>query len=125
MILRPRAVVEVKAEMETDESGNITPDSHLNEMVLRVLSDMARLYGYGSSGESTQERRDTAISHKLRFYAAHVVCVSAATLRVLADEVSARSKLIILESGGEQTEGVSSSSTRTTPARPRTTIEEL
>lgn len=126
MILQPRAVVEVKTEMEPDGSGHITPDSHPNEVVLRVLSDMARLYGYGGSGESTRVRRETAISHKLRFYAARVVCVPAMTLRVLADEVFARSKLIVLESGGgEQTGGVPSTSTRTTPPRPPPTIEEL
>jgi len=126
IILRPRAVVEVKAVMEPDGSGNTSPDSHPNEMVLRVLSDVARLYGHDSHGKSTRERRDAATSHKLGFYAARVVCVPATTLRVLADEVLARSKLIVLESGGgEQAEGVSSPSTGNTPVRPRPIIEEL
>ena len=126
IILRPRAVVEVMAVMEPDGLGNSSPESHPNQMILRVLSDMARLYGHDNPGRSTRERRDAATSHKLGFYAARVVCMPAMTLRVLADEVFARSKLIVLESGGgEQTEGVSSPSTRTTPVRPRPIIEEL
>ena len=112
--------------MELDRSENITPGSHPNEMVLRVLSDMARLYGCSNSGEPTQDRRDAATSYKLRFYAAHVLSVPAMTLRVLADEVFARSKLMVLESCvSEQTDGVSSPSPRTTPVRPRPVIEEL
>lgn len=112
--------------MEADGLGNIAPDSHPNETVLRVLSDMARLYGHGDLGQSTPKKRDTATSHKLGFYAARIVCVPVMTLRVLADEVLARSKLIILESGGsEQSEGVFSPSTRTTHVRPRPIIEEL
>ena len=126
ILLRPRAVIEVKAVMESDGSGNTSPDSQPNEMVLRVLSDMARLYGHDNPGKSTRERRDAATSHKLGFYAARVVCVPAMTLRVLADEVLARSKLIVLESGGgEQAESVSSPSTCTTAAQPRPVIEEL
>lgn len=118
--------MEIKAEIEPDGSRNITPDSQLNEMVLRVLSDMARLYGCDNPDGSTQERRDVATSHKLRFYAARVVCLPAATLRVLADEVLARSKLIVLESGGgERMEGVYDPSTRTTSVQPRPIIEEL
>ena len=112
--------------MEPDGSGNITPDSHPNETVLRVLSDMARLYGHGDLDQSTPKRRDSATSHKLGFYAARVVGMPVVTLRVLADEVLARSKLIVLESGGgEQSEGSFSSSTRTTPILPQPTIEEL
>jgi hypothetical protein len=127
IILRPRVVTEVKGVIEPDRSGNITPDSHPNEAVLRVLSDMATLYGHGDVERSTPKRRDVATSHKLEYYAARVVCVPAMTLRVLADEVLARSKLIILESGsgGEQSEGFVSPSTRTTPVRPRPIIEEL
>ena len=120
-------VTGVKGVIEPDESGNITPDSHPNETVLRVLSDMARLYGHRDFGRSTAKGRDAATSHKLGYYAARVVCVPAMTLRVLADEVLARSKLIVLESGGggEQSEGFFSPSTRTTPVRPRPIIEEL
>lgn len=126
ILLRPRAVVEVKAVMESDGYGNTSPGSHPNEMVLRVLSDMARLYGHDNPGKSTRERRDAATSHKLGFYAARVVCVPATTLRVLADEVFARSKLIVLESsGGGQVESVPSPSTRTIIAQPRPVIEEL
>jgi len=122
MILRPRMVTRVKDVIEPDGSGHITPDSHPNETVLRVLSDMAKLYG-----RSTPKGRDAATSHKLGYYAARVVCVPAVTLRVLADEVLARSKLIVLESGGcgEQTGGFFSPSTRTTPVLPRPIIEEL
>lgn len=45
-----------------DGSGNIAPGPRLNNVVLHGYSDMARPYGYGSSGESTvpQERRDVA-----------------------------------------------------------------
>ena len=121
-------VTEVKGVvMEPDGFGNITPDSHPNETVLRVFSDMARLYGYGDFGPHMSKGRDVATSHKLGYYAARVVCVPAMTLRVLADEVLARSKLIVLESGGggEQPTGVFSPSTRTTPVRPRPIIEEL
>ena len=119
IILRPRMVTGLKGVIEPDGSGNITPESHPNETVLRVLSDMARLYGRGDFGRAT--------SHKLGYYAARVVCMPAVTLRVLADEVLARSKLIVLESGGgsEQTEGFFSPSTRTTPVLPRPIIEEL
>lgn len=127
IILRPRVVTEVKGVIESDGSGNVTPDSHPNETVLRVLSDMARLYGYGDFGRSARKGRDAATSHKLEYYAAHVVCVPAMTLRVLADEVFARSKLMVLEScgGGEQPEGLFSPSTRTTPVRSQPIIEEL
>ena len=120
-------VTGVKDMIEPDGSGHITPDSHPNETVLRVLSDMAKLYGRGDFGRSTPKGRDAATSHKLGYYAARVVCVPAATLRVLADEVLARSKLIVLESGGgdEQTRGFFSPSTRTTPVLPRPIIEEL
>jgi len=112
--------------MKSDGSGNTSLDSHPNEMVLRVLSDLARLYGHDNPSRSTRERIDAATGHKLGFYAARVVCVPAATLRVLADEVLARSKLIVLESGGgERVESVSSPSTRTTDARPHPVIEEL
>lgn len=126
IILRPRVVTEVGVVMEPDRLGNIAPESHPNESVLRVLSDMARLYGHGDLVRSTPKRRDKVTSHKLVYYAAHVVCVPAMTLRVLADEVFARSKLIVLESGGgERSEGVFSSSTRIAPVQSRPAIEEL
>lgn len=112
--------------MEPNGSGNTTPDSHPNEYVLRVLSDMVRLYGHGDLDQSMPKGRDAATRHKLGFYAARIVCVPAMTLRVLADEVLARSKLIALESGGsDQSEGFFSPSTRTTPVRPPPIIEEL
>lgn len=126
VILRPRVVTEVRAAVGPDESGNITPDSHPNEMVLRVLSDMARLYGHGNPDRVTQRRKDVAADHKLGYYAARVLCMPAATLRVLADEVLAQSRLIGLESSGsEQPDGFVSPSSRTTPLQPRPIIEEL
>lgn len=112
--------------MEPDGSGNTTPDSHPNETLLLVLSDMVRLYGHGGIDQPTPKRRYAATSHKLGFYAARILCVPVMTLRVLADEALARSKLIVLESGGsDQSEGSFNPSTRTTPVPPRPIIEEL
>lgn len=116
--------------MEPDESGNIVPDSHPNETVLLVLSDLARLYGPGDpdSGRSTQRRGDMASGRKLGFYAARVVCTPSVTFRVLADEVLARSKSMVLESGGRE-EPVSlfnpSVHRRISPVQSRSVIEEL
>jgi hypothetical protein len=127
IILRPRVVTEVKAAMEPDGSGEIALNSHPSEKVLRVLSDMARLYGHGKIEQPAPKRRDLATSHKLGYYAAHVLSVSGVTLRVLADEVLARSKLIVLESadGGGQPEGSFGPNSRSTAVRPRPVIEQL
>lgn len=111
--------------MEPDGLGNIIPDSHPNETALRALSDTARLYGHGNLGQSTPKGRDAATGRKIGFYAARVLCVPAVTLRVLADEVLAQSKLLVLESGGGEQSEVFSPSTRTTPVRSRPVIEEL
>ncbi|KAF9646230.1 hypothetical protein BDM02DRAFT_3100173 [Thelephora ganbajun] len=126
VILRPRVVTEVRAVMEPDGPEGVTPSSHPNENILRVLSDMARLYDRGDSDQSTQKRRDVATSRKLRFYAARVMCTPEMTLRVLAEEVLAQSKLMVLEpDGGGQSQDFFSPRTRTTPVRPRPIIEEL
>jgi hypothetical protein len=129
IILRPRMVAEVRGVIEPDGSGNmVTPDSHTNETVLRVLSDMATLHGHNDFCRSTPERRDATTSRKLEYYAVRVVCVPAMTLRVIEMcLVLARPKLIVSESsgGGEQSEGFVSSSTRTTPVRLRSIIEEF
>jgi hypothetical protein len=124
IILRPRAVTEVKAAMDGDGSGNIIPESHPNGTALLVLSDLAKLYGHGNADyeRSAQRRREVAINRKLGFYAARFLCVPTMTLRVLADEVQARSKLFALESNGnEQPERIVSPST----SRIRSKIEEL
>lgn len=122
-------MTEVTTTTEADGSGDISPDFHPNETVLLVFSDLARLYGCGVSGpgQRTPKSGDVATSRKLGFYAARVVCTRAATLRVLADEVLARSKLIVLESGGEEewTEGLISASGCAAPVRSRLIIEEL
>ena len=127
--MRPRAVAEVAAAIEHEESDSIVPNSHPNETVLLVLSDLSRLYGYSDSdsGQSTQKRRDVATSRKLGFYAARVVCMRTVTLRVLSDEVLARSKLMVLESGLglEEAENSISASSRATPVRSGLIIEEL
>ena len=117
-------MIEVETEINPDGSGNTVPDSHPNETILRVLSDMARLYGYDNLERSTRKRIDAATNRKLAFYAARVVCVPALTLRVLADEVMTHSKLMVLESG-EHMEATPNLSTRATPVRPRPAIEEL
>ena len=115
--------------MGPDGSGKIALDldSHPSEKILRVLSDMARLYGHGKIGLPTPKRRDLATSHKLGYYAARVLSVPGVTLRVLADEVLARSKLIVLESadGGGQSEGSFGSNSRSTAVKPRPIIEQL
>ena len=108
--------------MDRDGSENTTPDSHPNEAVLRVLSDMARLYDDGNSDQG----RNIAASRKLSFYAARTMCLSSVTLRVLADEVLARSKSMVLEfGGGGSSESFFSTSSVTTPVRSRIVIEEL
>ena len=118
--------------MEPDGSGSFTPRFHPNEAVLLLLSDLAGLYEYCDfdSGQRTQKRRDIAASRKLMFYAARVVCIPTVTLRVLAGEVLARSKLTVLESGGgEQSassiSACSLSGSGTTPVQSRLIIEEL
>lgn len=127
IILRPRAVSEVATSVGPDGSETTTPHFHPNETVLLVLSDLARFYGGDNfgSGYGAQKRRDIATVRKLEFYAVRVVCMSTMTLRVLADEVLARSKLIILESdGGEQPGSFISPSSRVTSHLSRL-IEEL
>jgi len=109
--------------MDPDGSGNIVPEFHPNDTVLRVVSDMARLYGHGDLSRSTGKRRDAATSHKFGYYAARVLCTPTMTLGVLADEVFSHSKLIVLES--ERSEGVASPITRTTLVQSRPVIEEL
>lgn len=114
--------------MDPDGSGSITPNSHPNESVLLAFSDLASFYGHSDSdsGQRTQSGREVAISRKLGFYAARVVCMPTMALRALADEALARSKLILLESGGgEETESLISPSSRATPVRSRLIIEEL
>jgi hypothetical protein len=110
---------------EPDESGNIVPDSHPNEAVILALSDLARLYGHGDSDSErlAQKRGDMATDRKLWFYAARVLCMPTMTLRVLADEVFAESKLIVSEPcGSGQSEGSFSVSVR---SQSRAVIEEL
>lgn len=55
---------------------NITPDFHPDEVVILILSDLARLYGHDNSGceQLTQKRRDIATSQKFGFYAAGAAC---------------------------------------------------
>lgn len=125
LILRPRAVTEVMAVVEPDESGNIVPGSHPSEGVILVLSDLARLYGHSDSDPEppVRNRRDMATSRKIGYYAARVLCVPTATLRVLADEVLAQSNLIVLESCvGQRSEGLFSTSVH---SQSRPVIEEL
>lgn len=115
--------------MEPDGSDNVTPDLHPNRTALLVFSDLAGLYGGGGfdPGQRTQRRKDTATGRKLGFYATRVVCMPAVTLRVLADEVLAQSKSVVLESGGEQSESLisASRSSRAAPVRSGLAIEEL
>ena len=113
------------AVVKPDKSGNIDLDSHPNEGVILALSDLARLYGHGDPdlAQLVQKRGDVATSRKLGYYVARVLCVPTTTLRVLADEVLAQSKLIVLESCvGQRSEGLFSTSVH---SQTRPVIEEL
>ena len=58
--------------VEPDESGKIIPDSHPNEGITLVLSDLVGLYGRGDfdPAQLAQKRGETAPSQKFRFDAA-------------------------------------------------------
>ena len=127
IILRPRAVTEVRNAIGRDGSGNIIPESHPNDTALLVFSDLAKLYGHGDSdyARSAQKRREVAVKHKISFYAARILCLPTTTLRVLADEVQTRSKLILLESSGNEGSDGMVSPSISLSAHTRSEIEEL
>ena len=108
-LLQPKKVVEVKSVPTTDDNVDLRQNASLN--ALRVLSDIASLYGEppaknDGAGSSQPLRKPSHVVHKLLFYAAYVLGTPAPMLRVLADEAAMRAKT--LESEGKRGQVVES-----------------
>ncbi|KAF9816006.1 hypothetical protein IEO21_04256 [Rhodonia placenta] len=112
-LLRPSTVVEVLFSVSGDpRSDGSYPEleSHPNTNVLRALSDLSALSGddllsqstksspsSSSSKTTTSTAKTDHVTHKLTFYAAHIVSAPPLLLRALAEETAARANAVARE----------------------------
>ncbi|KAF4611104.1 hypothetical protein D9613_006918 [Agrocybe pediades] len=91
-LMRPLNVVELAVE-----SGDNVPSNHPHCMPVLVLSDIHELFSDVSETEGSQAQEGRAartkqnhVTHKARFYAAHILSTPSAVLRAICDEMVAR-----------------------------------
>lgn len=120
-LLRPSTVVELGDAIQGSSSntlgGSVSRDleGHPSANTLRALSDLSTLFSgsvhssssassASSSAPSRAATKPTAatskhihVTHKLTFYAAHVLSVPPLLLRALADEAACRAEIVARE----------------------------
>jgi len=98
-LLRPLKVTEM-----TIESADIVSSSHAHCMPVFVLSDVAELFSDVAETEVSHEsraarRKANHVTHKLRYYAAHILSTPSTILCAICDEMVARAESYVAETG--------------------------
>lgn len=112
-LLRPSVVTEVSAALSRSEQAYPDLEGHPSANTLRVLSDLSKFFSDASrsrgppppsdfsgpvpTSNASSTLKTNHITHKLMFYAAHVLSVPAILLRALCDELDSRAQTIIQE----------------------------
>ena len=83
-LIRPLPVTMVFAHQKSSE---IDPATHPHLNTILVLSDLTRLFETSPSLKTSSMTRPDHVTHKLAFYAAHILSTPSPVLRALAKEL--------------------------------------
>lgn len=87
LLLTPLFVTEL-----TTSPGSATVRSHPNSMAIFALSDLHDMFLIG--GQDEDKKRGNHITHKLMFYAAHILSTPSVILRTLVQEMIDKAEMI-------------------------------
>jgi hypothetical protein len=93
-LLKPLRITQIAPVSATMPASDRVPPTHPHSMPVLVLSDLNGLFSATSERNASQDnsmrRKDTHITHKLLFYAAHILSTPSVILDAVANEMRAR-----------------------------------
>ena len=98
LLLTPLFVTELTTPPDSTAETETMVRSHPHNMSILALSDLYDMfsneYGQDEDEKRTGHRKGNHITHKLTFYAAHVLSTSSVVLRTLAQEMTDKAEMI-------------------------------
>ena len=96
LLLTPRLVIELTTTPGPTTKSETMVRSHPHNISILALSDLYDLFSVASDGDKkgTGHRKGNHISHKLIFYAAHILSTPSVVLRTLVQEMIAKAEMI-------------------------------
>jgi hypothetical protein len=86
MLIRPLPVTMIGSVVTRPTEIDPTSHPHLNAIL--VLSDVSKLFQLAPSHKATSNARTNHVTHKLMFYAAHILSTPSSVLLALAEELT-------------------------------------